>query len=728
MKYKGKIWIQLTYFIFCITNSTLAQTIIALDEDKSDRCVTVKIQESTSTNYKARIKVHKIKQKTEDVVFEKYQHLLFDDTYTLQNVGEPELPVIVQHIGLPSGCTYKAEIIEQKWETIPIGKIYPAQIPLTTNYTTHTFVISDEIYKSKQYHCDLIKSSGIMIWKGIENVYLTICPFKYYPSKNMLSVLSDFTLSISFSHDTKKDICNYIEPEAIDTKMFDNKDFLIRNKRNIKSSHSKTSSSINSDYLIIVGNIPEIENSQAMKDFRKWKALKGYKTKMVSTSTIGSDSASIKDYIAQQYLLGIRRVLFIGTQEKIPIPTFPARIDQSDHHIVKSDYWYGCLNGTADNQCDLPISRFVTNSLSDFTNVVDKTIKYESQYHEWANRVLLVSYEQHYPSFQAPLDTIYDKYNQILNINKAFAASVSNGGNGATILDVIDCINDGTNIVTVNAHGDATGFWLFMANNNILIYANTGLLNSDTYPIFFSNACSNGDFTSNNSIMKSFMCSDHCSSAWIGCSVPSFINAQNQLTQILYSKLLNNDLWTLGNLLLESHVANLGYGDEAIDNAFSFIYGGDPTLEIWTGNQNVFENVNISTLGNNLNITVSNANNYNINISTENGELIGKYNTNSYNISIPLSNGKFDLAICKHNYVPYVVHIDTESQYIQNKTITGNSYYGATPISLGYNVTSSMPYGNVVIESGAKTIIRRGTGVTINSGFECKAGGELIIK
>lgn len=717
--------LQLTCFIFCITNSTLAQTIIALDDNKSERCVTVEILESTSTNYKARIKVHKIKQTTEDVVFEEFQHLSFDDTYTLQNIGEPELPIIVQHIGLPLGCSYKAEIMEEKWETIPIGKIYPAQIPLTSNYTKNAFIISDKIYKSKQYHCDLIKSSEIMKWKEIENVYFTICPFKYYPSKNMLSVLSDFTLSISFDQDTKKDIYNYIEPEAIDTKMFDNENFITEY---IKTPLSKTSSSINSDYLIIVGNIPEIENSQSMKDFRKWKALKGYKTKMVSTSTIGSDSASIKNYIAQQYLLGIRRVLFIGTQEKIPIPTFPARINQPDHHIVKSDYWYGCLDGTTDTQCDLPISRFVTNSLSDFTNVVDKTIKYESLYHEWANRVLLVSYEQHNPSFQAPLDNIYNTYNQILNISKAFAASISNGGNGATILDVIDYINNGTNIVTVNAHGDATGFWLFMRENNRLIYTHTGLLNSETYPIFFSNACSNGDFTSNNSIMKSFMCSDHCSSAWIGCSVPSFINAQNQLTQILYSKLLNDSLWTLGDLLLESHVANLGYGDDAIDNAFSYIYGGDPTLEIWTGNQNIFEGVDISMSGNNLDIIVSNACNYSINISTENGELIGKYNTNGYNISIPLSSGKYDLAICKHNYVPYVVHIDTESQYIQNKTITENSYYGATPISLGYNVTSSMPYGNVVIESGAKAIIRRGTGVTINSGFECKTGGELIIK
>ena len=86
------------------------------------------------------------------------------------------------------------------------------------------------------------------------------------------------------------------------------------------------------------------------------------------------------------------------------------------------------------------------------------------------------------------------------------------------------------------------------------------------------------------------------------------------------------------------------------------------------------------------------------------------------------------MAICKHNYIPYIIQINTDSQYIQNKIISGNSFYGNTPITIGYDVTSSIPYGNVVIEPNAKLVIRKGAGVTIENGFECQNGGELIIK
>lgn len=725
MKYLYKRNIIITFFVFSILSPILAQSYITVKEDGSDKCVTLEIVESTSANYKAKIRIHKIKNTTKVVGSEEYQHLFFDEINALQNVGEPALPVIVQHIGLPLGSSYKAEIIEDKWTTIPVKKIYPAQVPLVSEGTKKPFEISEKIYNSEEYYFDLMKKSDIMKWKGIENVFITICPFKYYPAKQMLSVLSEFTLSVSFDSSAKKDN-NQFSCEEESMKVFDNIGFL---PKDVMYTHTRfLPPSYDFDYLIIVGNIPEIENSQAMNDFRKWKALKGYKTKMVSTSTIGSDSASIKNYISQQYLLGIRRVLFIGTQEKIPIPTFQAKQCQLDHPMVKSDYWYGCIDGDDDIQGDLPIARFVTNTLLDFQNVVDKTIKYESLYHEWANRVLLVSYQEYIPSFQSPLDSIYNTYHQTMAINKAFAASVANGGNGATILDVIDYINNGVNIATVNAHGNAGGFWLFDGPNSTLDYTNTGLLNSDTYPVFFSNACNNGDFTSNYSIINNFMRSDHCSSAWIGSSVPSFIIAQNLLTIILYSNMFNHNLWTLGDLLLQSHITNLGYGNTAIDNAFSSICGGDPTLEIWTGNQSVFEDVNISVSNNYLEITVPNINNFNVNISTENGELVGKYSSTGYSIYFPLSSGKYDLAICKHNYVPYVVHVDTGSHYIQNETITRNAYYGNTPISVGYDVTSSSSYGNVVIESNAKVNIGKGAGVTIKNGFECKSGGELVIK
>ena len=50
-------------------------------------------------------------------------------------------------------------------------------------------------------------------------------------------------------------------------------------------------------------------------------------------------------------------------------------------------------------------------------------------------------------------------------------------------------------------------------------------------------------------------------------------------------------------------------------------------------------------------------------------------------------------------------------------------------MSIGYSVTTEVPYGNVTVESGNKLTIKNGyAGVEIPSGFECKAGAELVIE
>ena len=49
-------------------------------------------------------------------------------------------------------------------------------------------------------------------------------------------------------------------------------------------------------------------------------------------------------------------------------------------------------------------------------------------------------------------------------------------------------------------------------------------------------------------------------------------------------------------------------------------------------------------------------------------------------------------------------------------------------INVGYDVTNSMPHGNVIIERGNELVINMTNNVSIKNGFECKLGGELVIK
>lgn len=80
------------------------------------------------------------------------------------------------------------------------------------------------------------------------------------------------------------------------------------------------------------------------------------------------------------------------------------------------------------------------------------------------------------------------------------------------------------------------------------------------------------------------------------------------------------------------------------------------------------------------------------------------------------------------HYYPHFTYYCT-SNYIQNQTIDVNSYYDSTPLNIGYDVTNTEPYGNVLIKSGSKLTIKNGNGsVSIKNGFGCEKGAELNIE
>jgi len=718
---KGFIIFLLLISFFAIHSH--AKNLITFGNTFSKNCVSKQIMQSSHTIYKARIIINNINCEEEQINGTEYIRLKLDDeSFTLAE-GEPLLPVIIQHIGMSPGASYKIDIEEHEWTDVPIGRIIPAQSPFITEPTIEEFVISDSTYESESYIPTFLSLSETQRWKGIDNFYVKICPFRYYPRKETISVLRDFTITILFENTDNK-----IEsplPGPSELKIFDNPSFL-------NPITPKTSGQLNSidscDYLIIVGDIPEIVNSQSMKDFRKWKALKGFQTRVVSTATIGNDSASIKNYIAQMWQIGVRRVLFVGGNDKIPLVTLESH-HKSQFEYLKSDYWYGCLQGDNDIQAEIPIGRFITNTLDEFSNMVNKTIKYESLNHIWTNRNLLVSHSQT-SYFQNILEEISSRsYSNPLLFYKAYGASVSQGGLGSDKYDVLNYINDGMNIVTINCHGNAGCFWMFDGENSTVSYYDEDTLNYDTYPVIFSNACYNGDFTiPHQSIAKRFSCSDHCSTAYTGCTVPSFIYPANSYLRKLYTNLLDSCITNLGDLILLSQVMNLGYGDTAIDNALSYICSGDPSLELWTGEQNTFEGVNISLANDSIIISVGNTEQFTVNLSDENGNLLGRYASSNTNVRIPLLTVNFDLAVNKHNYIPHVVHFNTRDNYIQDTIFTDNVIYLRTPLEIGNDVTTSKPNGDVILQPGANIFISKGNGITIKNGFECKIGASFTVE
>lgn len=704
---------------------------VPIGERSPKSCVSIDILESNEDNYVIKVKINAINSEHIEKNNTVFCRLSLDDSQTLLDIGKPALPIITQMIGLPIGKTFSCVVTDENWIDYEVEKIYPAQKPFFNATKDTSFVYDEDVYKRYIFERELISESEVLTWKGIENVLLKICPFKYFPTENKLSILSEFTLTVSFSFKQQKNI-QRVRAKKDDLKLFCNKGFL--SEDTMKDVSMMRTNNDDYDYLIIVGDIPEIENSQEMRTFRRWKALKGYKTKLVSTATIGSDSASVKSFIDSEYdTYNIKRVLFVGDHTKIPLPVFPARYVIDNHHIVKSDYWYGCKGGYGDPEAEIPIGRFITNTLNDFRNIVNKTIKYESLSHEWSDKILLIANLQYAPGFyQGCMESVRNEaYVHPMSFYKAYAASVENGGNNARVTDIYNHINNGMNIVAYNGHGNQRGWWLDYTGHHIedgLVYeGDTARLNGNTYPVFVSMACINGDFSQEESIIWQWTRNDHCASAYIGGTVPVFSYPANDYLKNFHKELLNNNNYLLGDLNLTTNLIGLSGGNMAIDNAFCFICGGDPSLELWTGVQKKFDNFHIAIMGDSLTISTGDVCGYSVNVVSMEGSLLGSYATNNDSIiTIPLPPSKCDIALNKHDYIPLVLHCGVN--VIQNELITQDANYIGDSLRIGYDVTDTIPYGNVVIEPDAKVTIFSNNGVVIKNGFECKLGAEFEIK
>jgi hypothetical protein len=97
------------------------------------------------------------------------------------------------------------------------------------------------------------------------------------------------------------------------------------------------------------------------------------------------------------------------------------------------------------------------------------------------------------------------------------------------------------------------------------------------------------------------------------------------------------------------------------------------------------------------------------------------------------------ICLTKHNYIPFWIETgrfdctnENVSLYLQNQCFNGNVLHYGTwgdiqDIYVGNQVDNENEEGDIVIDSGAKVDLFATKRVTIQSGFQCKMGGKLLI-
>lgn len=714
----------MTLFLCSVANSEIyPNKWISVDGNmEKEQALTYEIIESSVTCYKVKVTINGLNDQIESKEEELFHHIYFDSYQQLTNVGAPALPVITQSVAIPYNATPKAKIIEESWKDIEMGTVYPAQEPLNESENTKDFSFNKDIYQ-KPFMPDLLKIGEEMKWRGINYINLNVCPFKYYASINKLLVLKNFVLQVDFSYSLFPENPN--APLVVDNSYHIFNNVGVDNNL-MKQGTTRDNTTEQYDYLIIVGaGLTGIINSDELKQFKWWKSLKGLKSKVVTTSVTGSTDSSIKNYIIQESAKGIKYVLFIGDVDQIPLHLHNSFASQTNGII--GDYWYGCLNGYNDAIADIAVGRFSTNCDNEFSNMVNKTISYE-KYYNVTNQVLLVAHLV--DAFQDCCNLIENgNYTEQVSFKKAYGNITTYDGTNATNDTVIQAVNNGANIINYRGHGETDCWYLWNYLGQSFYSTEIDNMNQESNAVFFSIACSTGDIN-DTCMLETFTRSSHGASAFIGSTIETKAYANDAYNVNLFVKLLHDSIYHIGELNNAAHIQSINTGfDYSKDCAYSYICGGDPSLEIWTSTPVGLGEVSVKSQNDSIIINVGNPGTYFVSIADEDGEFIQTFIRSGNRLSVPKLLDKFYLSIYRHNVSPYVAYYDSVSESIQDKTFTIDSYYEHSPLVIGEYVDPQGEIGPVIVKKGTKLSIKPGaSGTTITNCFECEKGAVLIIK
>ncbi len=719
----------------CLNLVSLAQNLVLFDSKAGVSVPVFNIVKSDENSFECEVSIPALY--AEEVLCENgdiYIILQFAGSSTLSRVGEPSLPVLTKLIGIPFAKTCTYEIIEKKWQDIQLNKkIYPFQMPLREAEVHDSFYISSAVYDSDEYDTPICSFGEVQKLKGVYNQSMTVCPFRYYPASNKLSVLSDFTLKVKFMDRGLSKTSQTMYKKHHSDSVYLKECFYNFNNRLYSSYQDVDYVEDEYDYLIISKPDQSILDSKALSSFCLWKRLKGYDCRVYTTDEVGKECKSIKDFIRSEYQKGVRYVLFIGDDKDIPLYT---KCINNLVGCAKSDYWYGCIDGDSDNQADLAIGRFPVSTLSDLEIMVNKTIAYEQGTNRTGSfkNALLVAHKEGAPGkYQGCCETIRDTVysDDCFDFIPVYGADSIDGGNNANNQTVIDAINAGVGIVNYRGHGNQTG-WDGHWSYEVRSFTKTYLDDIDIrqrWPVVFSVACQNGDISyPSDCLLESFMKDYNGAVAFLGATESSFTDANNVFNILLFDAICNRKVYNIGDINNLAQIINIPYHNYyAIFNAYSYLWGGDPSLEIWTDEMETFDNAQVRKDGNTVFVDAGVSGDCKVTVTTNDG-LYHESITSGSGVMFQAPMVECYVSLNKHNYVPKIYRLsETGDLFIQDEVISSSFEAQAKRVVIGENVISNKSEGKVVIKKDADVRIKASDTVTIESGFSCEKGATLRI-
>lgn len=139
------------------------------------------------------------------------------------------------------------------------------------------------------------------------------------------------------------------------------------------------------------------------------------------------------------------------------------------------------------------------------------------------------------------------------------------------------------------------------------------------------------DIRGHQCLMQHFMTSKNGAAAYLGATENSYTEANHVFDQLLFDEILNKGIYNLGDVNIQSHILNMAKSNlyYAKENAFCYLCGGDPTLEIFTQPTKIFRDLSISFDDNKIKINVPDLKEYSVSVVVNDKNLYTKHTSES---------------------------------------------------------------------------------------------------
>ena len=316
---------------------------------------------------------------TEEITTEQgtFTRLLINDcAASVDNIGKPELPFILKTIEIPVCGDVHVTASAGRIRTLTAEEagisntVYPTQPLYHKSYMEErTFVKDEDTYRTDaNYGMPLATVAKAGIARDVCMADIRICPVQVNPVTNTVTLYDDITVTVTYddvdmaaSRELK---LKYGSPE------FGRPAQLINA---IESAQLRDAISTRPVKMLIIAH--DMFNGQ-LDEFINWKRRKGFIVEIAYTSTTGTTTTSIKNYITS---------LFNNTTADNPAPTYvllvgdqaqiPTYSGQTMNNHITDLYYFTILGDDIIPDCYW--GRFSAQNVAQLKPQIDKTLNYE---------------------------------------------------------------------------------------------------------------------------------------------------------------------------------------------------------------------------------------------------------------------------------------------------------------------------------------------------------------